>query len=300
MSISWNAKYLCISKPGKAIPVKLNDLDNSYTLTVSSSDARYAKAGGFVNSASYSDSSSYMEFNGNRSIKRDDPDFVGINVGGDTVSAFLDNFFFPFVPATVAINSGTTYYENGSSQNLTTTAAVTVNDETLFGSGSIRKDGTIVLNSATPTSGFAYTDNGVISNHSYIAYVQANNDGSPTVIQSGTKTANFIYPFLIGVSATSGLSGTALYNALTKDISPLSNKSYSITGTATYLYVAYPASYPDLTDAFDPNLFHVLTSLNKSTVSLTSVGLSNNWTINYKVYQWQTVSDFSGNYQFIY
>ena len=37
----WNAKDLIIVKPSKGIPVKLNNADNSYVLTVSSSDARY-------------------------------------------------------------------------------------------------------------------------------------------------------------------------------------------------------------------------------------------------------------------
>jgi hypothetical protein len=38
----WNVKDIIIVKPTKAIPVKLTNLDNSYVLTVSSSDARYA------------------------------------------------------------------------------------------------------------------------------------------------------------------------------------------------------------------------------------------------------------------
>jgi hypothetical protein len=282
---TWNAKDLLIIKPSKGISVKLNDADKSYVLTVSASDARYGN-------------SEDKYYNGNRAIKT--LPYIGEIPGGVTVVEWLDNVFYAFVPATVAINSGTTYYEVGSNQNLSITATVTVNDETMFGSGSIRKDGSIVLNTATPTAGFAYTDNGVLADHSYIAQVQIDNDGSPIVISSGTKTATFIYPFLYGVSATPSLSGTALYSALTKDITPLSNKAYSITGTATYLYVAYPASYPDLTDALDPNIFHVLTSFNASTVSATSVGLASNWTQNYKVYQWQTVADFSGNYQVIF
>ena len=39
---TWNAKDLLVIKPTKGIAVRLNNLDNSYVLTVSSSDARYA------------------------------------------------------------------------------------------------------------------------------------------------------------------------------------------------------------------------------------------------------------------
>ena len=42
---TWNAKDLIIIKPSKGIPVNLTNLDNSYILTVSSSDARYMLAG---------------------------------------------------------------------------------------------------------------------------------------------------------------------------------------------------------------------------------------------------------------
>lgn len=42
---SWNAKDLLIVKPAKGTPVRLFNGDNSYVLTVSSSDARYIRAG---------------------------------------------------------------------------------------------------------------------------------------------------------------------------------------------------------------------------------------------------------------
>jgi hypothetical protein len=57
---SWNAKDLLIVKPAKGIKVKTNNADNSYVLTVSSSDARYAPkyhATSSLESASYSNRS---------------------------------------------------------------------------------------------------------------------------------------------------------------------------------------------------------------------------------------------------
>jgi len=235
-------------------------------------------------------------FDGNRSITRSG--YTGLNVGGMNITTFLDNFFFPFLVASVSINSGVAYLETGSAPNITVNGVITPNDETLFGTGSVHKNN-VVWNaiSSVPPYSYSFIDNGVKTNVSYETIIQTTDNGN---IDSGPATVTFLYPFLYGVSNTSGLTGTALYNALTLDITPKNNKTYSISGIETYLYMAYPSSYGDLTDASDPNLFHVLSAYNKSVVSITSTGLTFNWTINYNVYQWSVLADFGGNYQFIF
>jgi hypothetical protein len=267
--------------------------------------AKYAPSATTSLSASWASSSlstSYIAFDGNRPISRNDPNFFGINVGGNNMTDFLTNFFFPFLSATVAINSVGPYFEIGTSQNITINASVTVNQETIFGSGSILKDGLIVLNSATPTAGFSYADTGVTTYHSYIAKVQTDNNGSPTLIQSSTQTATFIYPYFYGTSTNPALSGTTLYTTLTKVVAPLGNPQLNSIAevTATYLYFAFPATHADAIDALDPNLFHVLTAYNKTTVSVTSVGLVSNWTTNYTVYRWSTIANFKGTYTYTF
>ena len=235
-------------------------------------------------------------FDGNRSITRSG--YTGLNVGGMNITTFLDNFFFPSRGASVSINSGVAYYETGSSPNITVNGVITPNDETLFGTGSVHKNG-VAWNaiSSVPPYSYSFVDTGVRTNVSYETIIQTTDNGNS---DSGVTSVTFIYPFLYGVSSTLGLTGTALYNALSLDISPKSNKTYSITGNETYLFVAYPASYGNLTSAFDPNLFRVLSAYNKSVVSVTSTGLTVNWTINYNVYRWSVLADFSGNYQFIF
>lgn len=63
----WQSKDLLIVKPSKGIPVKLNNADNSFVLTVSASDARYYRVGGdapTIYSASHAlhaDTASYIE-----------------------------------------------------------------------------------------------------------------------------------------------------------------------------------------------------------------------------------------------
>jgi hypothetical protein len=76
------------------------------------------------------------------------------------LATFIENFFFPFVPSTVAINSGTTYYQTGSNQNITITAVITANDETSFGSGSIKKNGTSIYTTVSPCPVSFGTTNG--------------------------------------------------------------------------------------------------------------------------------------------
>ncbi len=248
--------------------------------------------------ASSSISSSITPFNGNRAIKRNDPNFAGINVGGTNVVAFLNNFFFPFISATMAIDSSV-IYETGSLQNITTNVVITANDELIYPTSSLTRDGLYITRSGIPPLTYTYTDNNITSDHSYIGYCQTDNSGSPAIISSGTRTITFLYPFLYGLSAVNGLEGTTLYTTLTKDITSFGNKAYIFNGTSTYIYFAYPSSYTELVHVLDPNLFQVGSSLEYSaSVPVTSSGLTNNWKSLYKVYKWKTIADFSGNYQF--
>lgn len=248
--------------------------------------------------ASYANTSSIIVFNGNRSIKRSG--YTGINVGGSDIAQFIENFFFPFIPSTISLTGGSSYYQTGSSVNVTLTATVTANDEVSFGTGSILKDGSEWYTSSTiPPLSFNKTDNGITSNHSYVAYAQVDNNGSPTLIQSSTRTISFIYPYLWGMSVTAGLSGSALYDAFTKQVVTSGNKTVSMVGSVVYMYFAYPTSYPVLTSILDPNSFEVISNFEySSSVIVESTGLTNNWSNTYRVYRTRLVSDPNGNYQF--
>ena len=284
-------------------------VSSSYAVTASYAgttgvaiSSSYALESTFTDSASYALESTFTEtasnvpFNGNRSITRSG--YSGLNVGGQDVDTFLNNFFFPFVPATVSVSGGGTF-QTGSLQNITVASTITVNQETLFGSASVFRNGLLWNTDASiPPYSFNYTDTNVSSSETYQTFVQTGNNGSPTIISSNTTTVTFLFPYLWGLSVTSGLSGTALYNAFTPQIVSQGSKTVNLVGSAVYIYFAYPASYPDLVSILDPNLFQVISSFNKSTVSVTSTGLSNNWTANYKVYQTQLVSSPSGNFQF--
>lgn len=250
-------------------------------------------------SSSYSLTSSVIPYNGNRLIKRSP--YTTLNVGGTTLSSFIENFFFPFIPATVNISSaGTTLYETGSTQNFSITSTVTANDETSFGSASILRNSIVwnITGSPAPTS-FTFTDTGISSSYSYVTYVQTDNNGSPTVINSSTKAASFIFPYLWGMSTTPGLSGNALYTAFTRQVVADGNKTVNMVGNVTYIYFAYPTSYAILTSILDPSSFESIGNFEYSaSVPVTSSGLTNNWMTTYRVYRTALVSDPNGNYQF--
>jgi hypothetical protein len=249
-------------------------------------------------SSSYSLTSSNVPFNGNRSIKRSG--YSGLNVGGFDVDTFLNNFFFPFISATVSVSGGGTF-QTGSVQTISVVSSITINDETTFGTASVFRNGSLWNTTASiPPYSFTFIDTNISSSEAYQSFVQVNNNGSPTNISSNTTNVSFIFPYLWGTSTTSSLSGTALYNAFTSQIVNQGNKTINMNGSAVYIYFAYPDTYPVLTSILDPNLFQVISSFNESLVSVTSTGLANNWTTNYKVYQTQLVSSPNGNFQFIY
>jgi hypothetical protein len=252
----------------------------------------------YANQATLAETASYEYFNGNRSIKRSG--YSGLNVGGMNVATFLNNFFFPFISATIAVSpSGTSYYQQGTNPNFTVTATITANDETIFGSGSMKKDGSAWNSASVPPLSFAFTDANITSNHSYYATVSVDNNGSPTTITSNTSNVSFIYPYLWGTSSVAGLSGASLWSTMSRQVVTSGNKTVNFVGSVVFMYFAYPATYPALTSILDPNGFEVIGNYEyTSSVSVTSVGLYSDWTTNYRVYRTRIVSDPNGNYQF--
>jgi hypothetical protein len=246
--------------------------------------------------ATESESASYMFFDGDRPITR--TPHVGINVETDTVVDFLERFFFPFIGATITINDGITYYEQGTSQNVSVFGNIIAGTENVFGDGRVTRTGTTFYTFPSASS-YSTIDSNMTSNQMYQAYMEVGNNGSPTEIYSSIKTISFIYPYLYGMSTTSGLSGTNLYSEMNKLIQIQGVKSVNLVGVSTYIYFCFPDNYSDLISIKDPSNFEVLTSFDYfPSVSVTSVGLSSDWTRNYKVYRLKLQADPNGVFTF--
>jgi len=301
-----NSKYEQINISASDAIVYLDENGHIMADKISAWAAKYSLgSGGISDSASWASSSltsSFIAFNGDRPIKREDSEWEGINVGGTNVVDFLENFFFPFISATISINSTTTYYETGSAQNVALSGTITANDETIFSStGSIKRTG---IEIATFPSASTYSlSNGItgsngISGYTYMSQIYTNNDDSPTLISSPNKAVNFVFPYLYGMSKTSGLTGVNLYNALTGSVTVRKTNTFSIIGTATYIYYAYPVSYGPLSSIKDPSGYEIKSAFSIATKSVVSSGLNTDWMQNYAVYQTLLWSSPSGNYTF--
>lgn len=309
INISASDAIVYLNEKGKIDVDKISDWASKYGIGTTgqaeqstfSTNSLYSISSSW---ASRSISSSYTYFNGERPITRNDPDFYGLNVGGITVTQFLENFFFPFRIATVAITtpSSTAYYETGSIQSPSIVSTITPNDETVFGTGSVRRDGLIWNTIASiPPYTPSFTDTNISSSHIYKTYIQVGNNGSPTVITSSTRAISFIYPYLYGLSSTAGLSGTTLYTTMvSKSIITEQDKGDYFWGTGTYIYFCYPSTYSSLTSILDPNSFELLPSFeHSSSVPVTSSGLPNNWQRLYHVYRLKLLASPCGSFQFI-
>ena len=252
----------------------------------------------------------YDSFDGNRSIKQtaSNPSLAG-NVGGSTIVEFLNNYFFPFLTATISIGSSGTY-EVGTSNSVTISGTVTQNDETSFSNGVVKRVYPDTANVHSFGASLSYSTSVTFApikgsantlEHRFAAFQDVGNNGNPTTINSSIITLNSVYPFLHGVNSDSTLinGGTTTYTGLTKLIQTKANKTVTLNGTG-YIYFAYPATYGNLTSIIDHNNFEQLTAFTKYVDTINSSGLTNNWTnVSYYIYRSNSpTSPSSWNYQF--
>jgi len=113
-----------------------------------------------------------------------------------------------------------------------------------------------------------------------------------------------VYAFLTGMNENdlSG-GGTNIYLSLTKNIVPKNNEmEFAINGTSKYIYFAYPKSYGDLSMIKDGNGFDVTSSFDKTEEIVESVGLSDNYSLEYNIYKTKSLTSVSPSqdYQLIF
>ena len=122
-------------------------------------------------------------------------------------------------------------------------------------------------------------------------YVLEVEDDRNTV--SANDTITFVYPFFYGATPSTVFT---VYTALTKLIESKSNKSVLFNGVNKYFSFAYPVSYGLLTQILDQNQFpfNIATDWVRTTVNVTSVGLTNNY-VNIPYYVYTTASQTTIN-----
>jgi len=106
------------------------------------------------------------------------------------------------------------------------------------------------------------------------------NDGVNNVVVM--DTINFYHPFLFG--ATTGATPT-LYTSLSKLIAAQANRSFAFNDVDKYFWICYPSSYGTLTKIRDANGFNVISDFTTAVQNVTSTGLDNNYTEEYRTYR---------------
>lgn len=238
-----------------------------------------------------------LSFDGSRAVKRTAwPN--GLTPGTTLLKDVLEWLLYPYIPATISI-AGCAYFEIGTSNNVTISGGLTVNDETDARSGHL--DQTYPVSAeilAWPSGTMTYTttvsfiplQGGTAFNTAtYVAYDSVGNNGTPIVINSGSCSLSGIYPYFHGFSANDyRTGGTALYSGLTKIVQGYESVTSIELNSSTlyYSYIAYPASYGYLTSIKDQNEFEWIQSYTVYVANVSSTGLVNDWTdVSYNIYR---------------
>lgn len=230
-------------------------------------------------------------FNGDRPIKRQP--HIGLNVGGLTITDFLEAFYFPFIKASISIDGDETY-EVGSAPSVSIEGIITPNDENTISSRRIERNGISV---ATFTENTYSVNNNIPqvnieSTVEFITKCLANNQGAPETIQSEVKNIFFKYRRFFGTSTSVPINST--------QVRALSSSSFSeifdieIPQGEQLAVISYPASLPDLVK--ESVLY--LSSYGEMSIgdlfdnTLVNVEDAGGNVVSYKVYKYQVPDTF--------
>lgn len=234
-------------------------------------------------------------FNSDRPILRVPQ--AGDNIGGSTITDWLNYWYFTEPTLSLALSPTTTIYEVGD------TAYVTVSGSTSNPGSATLTAGALRITTTSDTldafgTGTSFT--GAISfapqkdstadykalTYSFQATQSWVSGGESGTASSSTKTITAVYPVLYGMSATDFTLGGSPYTGLTKLVEAEGNKSVTLTGSG-YIYYAIPTNWGDsnLSVIYDHNGFNVTAAFDSYLITIASSGLVNNWSRQYRLYK---------------
>lgn len=231
---------------------------------------------------------------------------VGDNIGGATVNDWLEWWYF--VAPTISISSMSSPVEVGTSNTYNVSGTTTNTGGATLSNGLFRQTSpsTVVLASFGSTTSYADTilftpQQGGTGQFNELTYTfQARQDwvfGSESgTATSSSRTITGVYPVLYGMSATDLSSTGNPYTALTKLVQAEGDKTVTLTGNG-FIFYAVPKTWGDFTlsSIIDHNGFNVTPSFTAYDITVSSSGLTNNWsTVAYKLYKLNTTTITSG------
>jgi hypothetical protein len=228
-------------------------------------------------------------FNGNRQITANVQGFQGLNPGGGDVVSFLNNVFYPFISATLTLNSFT-IRDYGTNLSLTTFNSTLIPNSEPIGSITNMqyfRENVALTSPTTPQIGnytsppinLGGTFNTNITNLNI--RVNVNDNGNPKAI-SGVRTLFFQPRYYYGLSSLENLSSSELTGNLTSS-SPTfkpSNVTHSFAPNSQYIYFAYPNETKDGITKWGDNLTSIF-DLNSNTENLGNFNSPQNLTVTY-------------------
>ena len=240
---------------------------------------------------------------------------AGDTVPSTTVAEWINRAFYFIPPSiTLTLSPTTTVYEVGTSNQIIFNGAITNPSVTTLSNGELNQVAPSTVLEKAFADAITYADTisftpqqGGVGNYNTFQYsFQANQDWTDGIesgnITSVTRTVYGVYPVLYGMSATDLSSTGDPYTVLNKLVQQEGNKTVSLTGSG-FIYYAIPKTWGDfnLSQIIDHNGFNVTPSFTAYDITVSSVGLTNNWSIvDYKLYKLNTTTTTSGYaYQFI-
>lgn len=228
---------------------------------------------------------------------------LGTNIGGSTILDWLEYWYFTVPTATLTQSPSTSIFEVGDSIQLIYSWTISNPSSATLSNGQFRVTSPLSLlltSFSTSTSGadtiqYAPTQ-GSTSEYERLSYslrVQQDwtNGTESSTLYSSTKTIQGVYPVFVGLDSTDYTASGNIYIEpnFTKLVEVEGSKTVSLTGSG-YIYYCMPSTWSDTNiTILDANDFDVTASFDRVTnVSVTSTGLTNNWTQTYVVYKLKT------------
>lgn len=227
----------------------------------------------------------------------------GISAGtilkGKNVLQVLEDILYPYVAFSISVDSiapSTAVYEKGTTATITGVTVKITN-----GSRSITNLKLYDSSSKTnllgeKTSGISTSNTFTISRavtSSTSFYAEAT-DGVKTIGDS-TSFLSFYYPTFYGVLDTGYSLTSGLITNKTKVLKANKNNTFTYTATNQHPFVAFPASYGNLTSIKDSSNLEYIGDFVKTTMNLNVTG----GTVSYNIYVLKDPTDIS-NYKFIF
>lgn len=219
---------------------------------------------------------------------------AGTILTGESVLSVLEKMLFPYVPFTINVSdvspSGT--YEKGDSVTITSvTVKLTMGSKdittlTLYDSANNKL--------GEKTTGIGTTNTFVVNQPttSAITFSATATDGESTLSDS-TSFLSFYNPTFYGVFDVGYTLASDLITTKTKAIKSNKNNTFTYNALNQHPFVAYPASYGNLTSIVDSSNLEYIGDFTKTTMNLTVKSGS----VSYNVYVLKEPTDIE-NFKF--